>query len=108
MRRALILALILAICLACQNPNVAPVISNAAACAVDIIEDVTVAVDVAKTAADCGIAAADIYALVSSLLANMPETSGTAVTLHNGATVARGDYVSHLQQWQAAAKQASK
>jgi hypothetical protein len=98
----------IALCLACQNPNVAPVISNGAACAIDVIEDITVAVDVVATAKNCGIAAADIYALVTSLLANMPETSGTSVTTHNGATIARGDYVSHLQQWQAAAKLASK
>lgn len=97
----------IALCLACQNPNVAPVITNSAACAIDIIEDITVAIDVVATAKHCGVAAADIYTLITSLLANMPETSGTSVTLHNGATVARGDYISHLQQWQAAAKVAA-
>lgn len=96
------------VCLACNNPNVAPVISNSAACAVDILEDVTVAVDVVATAKDCGMAASDIYALVSSLLNNMPEASAATVTTHAGATVPRADYISHLKEWQAAAQAASK
>lgn len=80
-------------------------ITNSAACAVDVIEDLSAAIDIAATVRDCGIAAADIYALVSSLLANMPEAAPT-VTTRTGVQVARGDYVSHLQQWQSAAKNA--
>lgn len=89
----------LVIFLQCNNPNVAPVISNSAACAVDIIEDVTVAIDVAATVRDCGIAVADIYALVTSLLTNMPDAGVPA-----GVKVSRSDYVTHLQQWQAATR----
>jgi hypothetical protein len=47
-------------------------------------------------------AAADVYALVTSLLTNMPEASPT-VTTSKGVSVSRGDYVSHLQLWQSLA-----
>jgi hypothetical protein len=86
-------------------PNVGPVITNAAACAIDVIEDLAGPIDIAATIRDCGTTAAEIYALVSQLLANMPEASPTVAT-RTGVQVSRGDYVSHLQQWQAAAKNA--
>ncbi len=78
-------------------------ISDATACTIDVIEDVLVAIDIAKTVIDCKLDATDIYNIATSLLANMPEASPT-VTTQAGKMVARAEYVSHLTAWQTAAK----
>jgi hypothetical protein len=80
-------------------------ISDSAACVIDVIEDVTMAVDIGKTVADCKVAATDIYNIATSLLTNMPE-AGSTVTTQAGKMVARAEYVSRITAWQAAAKAA--
>lgn len=111
-KRALVLFLVLGALLAggasvsaCNTPvPVAPsnIITPAAACAVDIVEDVTVAPTqalIAQTEADCGITAADLYADISALIS---AAQGTAkVTTRRGRSVASAPYIAHLQAWQA-------
>ena len=106
MRRAIFGASLLAgaFLLACPPVPVSPinVISNAAACAIDVIEDVTIAPTpalLAQTLSDCGILAADLYADISALIANAQATDAGAVTTRKGA-VNSAAYVTHLQSWQ--------
>lgn len=85
-------------------PPLGPVITNAAACTVDIIEDVAGgAPNIAQTIADCATTVADIIAVVQALLSNMPETSTTVAT-RAGRDVARAAYITNLQAWLAAAQ----
>ena len=110
MRRAIFGASLLAgaFLLACPPVPVSPinVISNAAACSIDVIEDITIAPTpalLAQTLSDCGILAADLYADISALIAaaQIATDAGTTVTTRKGAIVVSSAYVVHLQQWQA-------
>ena len=76
-----------------QATKIAP---EAAACVFAVVEDVTVAPDIAGTIAKCGVTASDIYALVAELLA--PKDAGVG---------ASPDRAAHLQAWLDAAKAAA-
>jgi|SRR5580692_6746010 hypothetical protein len=89
---------------ACPPPaNTGNVITNAAACAIDVIEDVSQTPTpalLAQTLADCGLTAAELWADISALIANAQVSDAGTVTTRKGAVVS-SIYVSHLQQWQA-------
>lgn len=70
----------------------------ATACVLAIIGDVTNAPDIAKTAATCGVTAADIWTLVQSLLAAQPDAGALAAS--------PSSYVAHLHAWADALKAA--
>lgn len=87
-------------CTPAEQSQVAKIAPEAAGCVFAIVEDVTVAPDIAKTAAKCGVTAEDIYALVAALLAKQPADAGP-----DGAIGASPDRA-HLQAWADAAKAA--
>ena len=74
-------------------------ISAGAACVISIVEDLTAVPDIAKTAATCGVTAADIYQIVAELLQNQPDArpDGALGTSQREA---------HLRQWLDAAGKA--
>lgn len=89
----------------CPPPaNTNNVISQAAACAIDIVEDVSqspTAQLLQQTITDCGITAAELYADIAQLVAQAGKVdAGAVVSTRRGAPVPRDVYVSHLQQWQ--------
>jgi hypothetical protein len=106
----LVIGLVLGACAvleqqACLPANTPDVISSAAACAIDVIEDVQQAPTpqlLQQTLIDCGITAADLWADISALMANAKSSdAGAAVTTKRGAAVVSDVYINHLQQWQA-------
>lgn len=86
-------------CTPAEQQQATNAISAGAACVISIVEDVTVAVDVAKTAATCGVAATDIYQIVSELLASTPDAGP------DGALGA-SQREAHLRAWLDAASKA--
>jgi hypothetical protein len=95
----------------CTPVPVSPVnvISDVAACAIDVVEDITIAPTaalLAQTVATCGIAANDLYQDISTLIKNAQTapSSGDSgvptVTTRKGAVVVSSTYVQHLQSWQ--------
>jgi len=56
-------------CTPAEQQQVAKIAPEAAACVFAVVADVTVAPDIAGTVAKCGVTVADIYALVSALMA---------------------------------------
>jgi hypothetical protein len=94
----------------CTPVPVSPVnvISDVAACAIDVVEDITIAPTpalLAQTVATCGIAANDLYQDISVLIKNAQTSSGdggsvATVTTRKGAVVVSSAYVQHLQTWQ--------
>jgi hypothetical protein len=94
----------------CTPVPVSPanVISDVAACAIDVVEDITIAPTpalLAQTVATCGIAANDLYQDISALIKNAQTSSGdggsvATVTTRKGAVVVSSAYVQHLQSWQ--------
>jgi hypothetical protein len=90
---------------ACLPANTPDVISSAAACAIDVIEDVQQAPTpqlLQQTLVDCGITAADLWADISALMSNAKSAdAGGTVTTKRGAAVVSDVYINHLQQWQA-------
>ena len=92
---------------ACNTPvPVSPinVISDAAACAIDVIEDFTATPTpalLAQTVQQCGIAANDIYQDVSALIRNAQSVDAGTVATRKGVSVVSAVYIGHLQQWEA-------
>ena len=97
----------------CTPVPVSPVnvITDVAACAIDVVEDITVTPTAAlltQTVATCGIAMNDLYQDISVLIKNAQTSpsgdSGTSspptVTTRKGAIVVSSAYVQHLQSWQ--------
>jgi hypothetical protein len=96
----------------CTPVPVSPtnVISDVASCAIDVVEDITIAPTpalLAQTVATCGIAANDLYQDISALIRNAqtsPSGDGgsvvATVTTRKGAVVVSTSYVQHLQSWQ--------
>jgi hypothetical protein len=86
----------------------ANVISDVAACAIDVVEDITIAPTpalLAQTVATCGIAANDLYQDIAALIKNAQTSSSDGgavptVTTRKGAVVVSSAYVQHLQAWQ--------
>jgi hypothetical protein len=86
----------------------ANVISDVAACAIDVVEDITIAPTpalLAQTVATCGIAANDLYQDIAVLIKNAQAApaggdGGSAVTTRKGTVVVSSAYVQHLQSWQ--------
>ena len=97
----------------CTPVPVSPgnVISDVASCAIDVVEDITIAPTaalLAQTVATCGIAINDLYLDISALIRNAQTSSSDAgdaasspptVTTHKGAVVVSSAYVQHLQSW---------
>lgn len=86
-------------CTPAEQQQVAKIAPEAAACVFAIVEDVTVAPDIAKTIATCGVTAQDVYSLVAELLAKQSDAGP------DGAVGASPDRA-HLEAWLAAAKAA--
>lgn len=86
-------------CTTAEQQQVAKIAPEAAACVFAVVEDVTVAPDIAKTIATCGVTAQDVYALVAELLAKQSDAGP------DGSVGASPDRA-HLEAWLAAAKAA--
>ena len=86
-------------CTPAEQQQVAKIAPEAAACVFAVVEDVTVAPDIAKTIATCGVTAQDVHSLVAELLAKQSDAGP------DGAVGASPDRA-HLEAWLAAAKAA--
>lgn len=65
-------------CTPAEQQQISKIAPEAAACVFAIVEDVSVAPDIAGTIAKCGVTASDIYALVASLLAQKSDAGADA------------------------------
>jgi len=89
-------------CAPAVNSQVVNTIPAVAACVIDVVEDVTVAINIPATAATCGATVQDIIAIVSALLDAQPD----AAVVADAALSMSPERALHLKQWLAAAEAA--
>jgi hypothetical protein len=84
------------------EPSPVTTVTNAEWCAIDVVDDVSGAIDVAKTIADCGATLADLYAIVANLFATNGGDAGVAEAAVSFSPASRAAKIAHLNAWKIA------